>query len=157
MKDHQPIVVLALAAALVVSLLTTMGMLGQNIPANELHDFQAFLNSHPEVRTDLNKNPNLVKDPRYLQSHSGLNQFLQSHPRIRSQADANPTAFVRETVLYGPENQAYMQEGLQHLQQAEAILAKGLGDKGGHRVKAMELIKQAEREVQLGINYANTH
>ena len=156
MKNHQ-LGFGVLAVLLVFSSLMSTAMMGQNVPANELHDFQAFLNTHQEVRADLSKNPNLIKDPNYLRTHSGLSQFFQTHQRIRAQAWANPTAFVHETVLYGPENQAYMQEGLQHLQQAEAILAKGLGDKGGHRVKAMELIKQAEREIQAGINYANTH
>ena len=63
----------------------------------------------------------------------------------------------RTAVLYGAEKQPDMEAGLQHLRQAQEILEKAAGDKGGHRVKAIELIKQAENEVQTGINYANAH
>jgi hypothetical protein len=149
--------VLAITALFGMSVMKPVTVAAREIPPAELRDFQAFLNAHPEVREDLSKNPNLVKDTKYLQAHSGLNQFLQSHPRIRQEADANPSGFVRTAVLYGPENQPDMTAALQHLRQAQEVLEKALGDKGGHRVKAIELIKQAENEVQAGINYANTH
>jgi len=149
--------IVAVAGLFCLSVMMPTSAAAKEIPANELRDFQAFLNGHPEVREDLSKNPNLVKDPKYLQAHSGLNQFLQSHPHIRQEADANPSGFVRTAVLYGPEKQPDMEAGLQHLRQAQEVLEKGLGDKGGHRVKAIALIKQAENEVQSSMNYANAH
>jgi len=50
-----------------------------------------------------------------------------------------------------------MTAALQHLKQAEAELAIAEHNKGGHRVRAMQLVKQAEAEVSAGINYDNTH
>src|SRR5690242_14985398 len=97
--------VLAIAVLFGMSVMRPATAAAKEIPANELRDFQAFLNGHPEVREDLSKNPNLVKDAKYLQAHSGLSQFLQSHPRIRQEADANPSGFVRTAVLYGAEKQ----------------------------------------------------
>ena len=50
-----------------------------------------------------------------------------------------------------------MQSALRHLQQAEQELKVADQDKGGHRVKAIDLINQAQREVQAGIQYDNQH
>ena len=50
-----------------------------------------------------------------------------------------------------------MEAAIQHLKQAQAELQKAEHDKGGHRVKAIQLTEQAEREVQAGINYDSQH
>jgi hypothetical protein len=55
------------------------------------------------------------------------------------------------------ETQTHMSAALDHLQQAEKELEAASHDKGGHRVKAISLIKQAEAQVQQGIQYDNTH
>lgn len=53
--------------------------------------------------------------------------------------------------------QPKMSEALEHLREAEKALQQGSHDKGGHRVKALQLVKQAESEIQAGIEYDNTH
>ena len=55
------------------------------------------------------------------------------------------------------EKQPHMQHALHALENAKAQLEKAEHDKGGHRVKAIELINQAIAEVQAGIEYDNTH
>jgi hypothetical protein len=55
------------------------------------------------------------------------------------------------------ENQPRMQHALQALENARAQLEKAEHDKGGHRVKAIELINHAIAEVQAGIEYDNIH
>lgn len=55
------------------------------------------------------------------------------------------------------EKQPHMQHALHALENAKAQLEKAEHDKGGHRVKAIELINQAIGEVQAGIEYDNTH
>lgn len=55
------------------------------------------------------------------------------------------------------ESQPHMSAALDHLQQAQKELEAGSHDKGGHRVKALSLVKQAMSEVQQGIQYDNTH
>ncbi|MBA3914302.1 MAG: hypothetical protein H0X25_10740, partial [Acidobacteriales bacterium] len=57
----------------------------------------------------------------------------------------------------GREAQPRMTEALQFLQQAEAQLQEGSHDKGGHRQRALDLVKQAIAETQQGIQYDNTH
>ncbi|HEY1270576.1 MAG TPA: hypothetical protein VGF08_01265 [Terriglobales bacterium] len=55
------------------------------------------------------------------------------------------------------ENQPHMNDALNHLQEAQKALEAGSSDKGGHRVKAISLVKQAMSEVQQGIQFDNTH
>ena len=56
-----------------------------------------------------------------------------------------------------PENQPEMQSALSHLRKAQSALEAGSHDKGGHRVKALKLVKDAINEVQAGIQHDNTH
>ena len=68
-------------------------------------------------------------------------------------------AFFASVVLVAAayEDQPLMTSAMQELREAEQALLKADHDKGGHRVKAIELIRQAQREVQAGIDYDNTH
>lgn len=50
-------------------------------------------------------------------------------------------------------DQPNMNAAQQALRQAEAALQRATTDKGGHRTRAIELIREAEREVQSGIEY----
>jgi hypothetical protein len=49
--------------------------------------------------------------------------------------------------------QPHMTAALGHLQRAETQLERAQPDKGGHRSKALSLIRQAMTEVQNGIVY----
>lgn len=55
------------------------------------------------------------------------------------------------------EYQPQMQSALQSLRQAEEALRRADSDKGGHRMKALQLVTDAEREIQAGIAYDNRH
>ena len=56
-----------------------------------------------------------------------------------------------------PEPQPHMREALDALRSAEHHLREATGDKGGHRLRAIQLVNQAEAEVQRGIQWDNTH
>ncbi|HVV86090.1 MAG TPA: hypothetical protein VHE35_23685 [Kofleriaceae bacterium] len=53
--------------------------------------------------------------------------------------------------------QPMMRKALASLMTARTQLEKATADKGGHRVKAIELVNQAIDEVKAGIEYDNTH
>ncbi len=57
----------------------------------------------------------------------------------------------------GAEPQPHMRSALGSLESALAQLQKATADKGGHRVKAMELTTQAIEEVKKGIAFDNKH
>ncbi len=50
-----------------------------------------------------------------------------------------------------------MRQAHRHLEQALDALKKAEADKGGHRVKALELVEGALREVKEGIEFDNKH
>jgi hypothetical protein len=64
---------------------------------------------------------------------------------------------VAQSSMPRAESQPHMSTALDHLQQAEKELEAASHDKGGHRVKALSLIKEAISQVQQGIQYDNTH
>ncbi len=53
--------------------------------------------------------------------------------------------------------QPHMRLSLDALRSAEHHLNEATGDKGGHRVRAINLVRQAEAEVQRGIEWDNAH
>ena len=55
----------------------------------------------------------------------------------------------------GPQPE--MRSALESLRQAENYLQNASRDKGGHRARALELVRQAQREVQAGIEFDNRH
>src|ERR1700722_6592383 len=48
----------------------------------ELARFDQFLDSHHEVSEQLRRDPSLVKNQEFLQSHPALQSYLQDHPAI---------------------------------------------------------------------------
>ena len=55
------------------------------------------------------------------------------------------------------ERQPHMRDAHRHLEQAREALKKAEADKGGHRVKAIELVEGAIREVKAGVEFDNKH
>ena len=53
--------------------------------------------------------------------------------------------------------QPHMKTALGHLELAKRDLDKATPDKGGHRVKALELVAQAMVEVKAGMEFDKTH
>jgi hypothetical protein len=55
------------------------------------------------------------------------------------------------------ERQPHMQAALRALRNARQQLDAAEPDKGGHRVKAVQLVSDAIREVEAGIRFDNKH
>jgi len=66
----------------------------------ELENFDNFLDSHPQIRAELTKNPGLANDPSFVAQHPPLGQFLQSHPNVAVALRSNPGYFVRSEGAY---------------------------------------------------------
>jgi len=64
---------------------------------------------------------------------------------------------IPNSVQAAPEVQPEMRAALDHLREAQKNLEAATRDKGGHRVKAIEHVRQAIAEVELGIRYDNEH
>jgi len=91
-KSHYP------AALLASALLLTLSLLGLAAPAwsdyrqmsDEVAQFHAFMRNHPKVSTELQVNPQLVYDRKYLDKHEDVKDFLKKHPAVRDEIGQHP-------------------------------------------------------------------
>jgi hypothetical protein len=49
-----------------------------------------FLDSHPEIQSDVINDPGRISDPNYIQNHVALQAFFESHPLVK----ADPRAYI---------------------------------------------------------------
>jgi phage-related protein len=68
----------------------------ENITRRQLAGFDNFLDSHPEVAEQLRKDPSLVNNQKFVESHGDLQQYLQQHPEVREELSQNPNGFMRQ-------------------------------------------------------------
>jgi hypothetical protein len=57
---------------------------------DEIHEFRAFIQDHPRASTQLQRNPNLAYNSRFLDEHEELKDFLKHHPLVRREIVENP-------------------------------------------------------------------
>jgi hypothetical protein len=60
-----------------------------------LRNFHQFLATHPNVRADLQKDPNLARNGRYAVQHPDFSRFLQGHPFAKQYLAQNPKSFLQ--------------------------------------------------------------
>jgi phage-related protein len=73
------------------------------IPANpnpdlttqEVARMDQFLDDHEGIEKQLEKNPSLIDNKKYLDHHKDLARFLDDHPQIREEVDENPRYFMQ--------------------------------------------------------------
>jgi hypothetical protein len=73
---------------------------GHDITDHEVVAMSKFLNSHPEILEQLEKNPKLIDDQKWVANHPELQQFLTQHPELHQQFDEHPYAFMRDDEQY---------------------------------------------------------
>jgi hypothetical protein len=61
------------------------------------------------------------------------------------------------TVSTALADQPKMHDALKALSTAEQKLLKGSHDKGGHRVKALKLVRKAKKQVKLAMKFDRQH
>jgi hypothetical protein len=104
-RVHQHVLTLGFAAAIALfgagaalaqtgSTAATSQINDHDITRGELDRFDNYLDSHPDVAKDLRKNPSLVNDSVFVNSHPGLKDFLKDHPGVREEIKENPQQFM---------------------------------------------------------------
>jgi hypothetical protein len=73
------------------------------------------------------------------------------------QSQGQPQAPQGGQMPRGGERHPHVRAAMHALMNAERQLAQAAHDYGGHRVKAMELIKQAQEELRAGLEYDRAH
>jgi hypothetical protein len=67
---------------------------------DHMADFGGFLHNHSDIQHDLWRDPSVVKDHQYVQSHAELDAYLNAHPDVRTDLMANPQGFVQGARQY---------------------------------------------------------
>ena len=57
---------------------------------DEVTQFHSFMLKHPGVSTDLQNNPQLVNDRKYLDKHEEVKKFLKQHPGVKAEIAGHP-------------------------------------------------------------------
>ena len=66
----------------------------RDITRGELRNLNNFMDSHPEIAEQLKKNPALVNDKKFVESHPALKGFLAADPGVREEMRENPNGFM---------------------------------------------------------------
>jgi len=123
-------------------------VLGLIVVANALPPDQPFMEA---ARTDLQRaRAELQLATRDKAGHRGkaVNLVSQAIGQVSAGID------YAKRHNHAVPDQPHMQAALDALRSAQTNLEKATADKGGHRAKAMDLVKQAIDEVKLGIEAA---
>jgi hypothetical protein len=57
---------------------------------DEVAQFHNFMLKHPSVSTDLQNNPQLVNNRKYLDKHEEVKKFLKHHPAVKQEIAEHP-------------------------------------------------------------------
>ena len=66
-----------------------------DLTQQEIASMDHFLDSHPDVERDLQRNPDLVNDNSYLRTQHDLDAYLDAHPAVKEELKETPTYFIR--------------------------------------------------------------
>jgi hypothetical protein len=73
----------------------------RNFDRDRLASFHDFLGGHSDIAQDMSRDPQLVKNPDYLQNHPELNNYLKANPGVRDDLMQHPQSFVKGTQQVG--------------------------------------------------------
>jgi phage-related protein len=68
----------------------------RDITRGELRNLDDFLDNHPQIAKQLEKNPSLINNEEFLENNPDLQRFLQQAPGVREELRENPNAFMRQ-------------------------------------------------------------
>jgi phage-related protein/uncharacterized protein YlxP (DUF503 family) len=79
-----------------------------DVTRRELANMDRFMDSHPEVAEQLRKDPSLVDNKHFVESHPALQQFLAEHPGVREEYKENSNGFLRQEQGFDRQQDTFM-------------------------------------------------
>jgi hypothetical protein len=74
--------------------LTAHGAPASDLPLADYRAFDQFAIAHPEIISDLGRDPRLLEDDAYLAKHPQLRDFLATHAELRDALISDPGNFI---------------------------------------------------------------
>ena len=71
--------------------MSASGKEGNDLTKQEVKTWDSFLDSHPGIAQDLQRDPQKVNDPGWVSRHPELQSFLGDHPKVREELKENPS------------------------------------------------------------------
>jgi hypothetical protein len=71
------------------------GRFDQEGQSGEMAGFGQFLGSHETIAQQISKNPSLLNNKEYMETHPELQAYLQAHPGVQEELKENPQAFMQ--------------------------------------------------------------
>jgi len=71
-----------------------------DVTRHELAEFDSFLDNHPEIAQQLERDPSLINNANWVGQHPQLQAFLQNHPRLTAAFHEDPSLFMRDEDRY---------------------------------------------------------
>lgn len=78
------------------------------VPGRQQHEFHAYLNNHPDVTRELERNPSLANNPEYLKKHPELSRTINGNPSLRRRLSQDPRTVME---LYRYRHEHHMGDG----------------------------------------------
>lgn len=67
-----------------------------DLTQGEVASTDQFLDQHPSIEKQLEANPSLINNPKYLSDHPELRAFLSAHAQVREEFTENPSFFMHQ-------------------------------------------------------------
>jgi len=72
--------------------------LNRDMDRDTMHrHFGEFLGDHSDIAQRLSKDPSLVKNQEFIESHPELKEYLSAHPEVKQELTTNPQSFVKSS------------------------------------------------------------
>jgi hypothetical protein len=65
-----------------------------NTDRRAMNNTDEYLSKHPALAKQLNENPRLIDDPKFLAAHPSLQNYMNEHPSVANEWRAHPEAFA---------------------------------------------------------------
>ena len=73
---------------------------GGDVSRREAANADHYLDQHPEVARELQRDPRLIDNPNYLAKHPSLQAYLHNHPEVKEDWKQHPYAFEKRQRQY---------------------------------------------------------
>jgi len=72
----------------------------QKLTRGEQRNFNRYLEAHPKLAKQLQRDPSLANNADFLAKHKGFQDYLNKHPKIMAQLRQDPQALMQHYAWY---------------------------------------------------------